>query len=170
MDGTKGEPGRVPGAELRLDCTPRYVDGRVFVTKVLPESQAEVDEVALAGDILDEINGCCLRSASPGQVGGDSGLGCPLCCPLLPSAASSLQAGAVLRRLKGEPLTFRLLRWRWHDGTVFEPLLPYLKALKEKEPQFQLQRSPRPRGEGQPRQLQGGRWVCATGSPRLALG
>lgn len=155
---------------MRLDCTPRYVDGRVFVTKVLPESQAEVDEVALAGDILDEINGCCLRSASPGQVGGDSGLGCPLCCPLLPSAASSLQAGAVLRRLKGEPLTFRLLRWRWHDGTVFEPLLPYLKALKEKEPQFQLQRSPRPRGEGQPRQLQGGRWVCATGSPRLALG
>lgn len=93
MHGTKGEPGRVPGAELRLGCTPRYVDGRVFVTKVLPESQAEVDEVVLAGDILDEINGCSLRSASPGQVGGDSGLGCPLFCPLLPSAPSSLPPG-----------------------------------------------------------------------------
>ncbi|XP_068065576.1 uncharacterized protein [Anomalospiza imberbis] len=46
----------------------RYVDGRVFVTKVLPESQAEVDEVVLAGDILDEINGCSLRYASPGQA------------------------------------------------------------------------------------------------------
>ncbi|XP_068889109.1 uncharacterized protein [Aphelocoma coerulescens] len=75
----------------------RYVDGRVFVTKVLPESQAEVDEVVLAGDILDEINGCSLRYACPGQ------------------------------------------------------------ALKEKEPQFQLQHSPRHRGEGEPRQLQGGR-------------
>ncbi|RMB92248.1 hypothetical protein DUI87_31359 [Hirundo rustica rustica] len=111
----------------------RYVDGRVFVTKVLPESQAEVDEVVLAGDILDEINGCSLRHAFPGQ------------------------AGAVLQRLKGQPLTVRLLRWRWHDGTLFEPLLPYLKALKEKEPHFQLQRSPRHRGEGEPRQLQGGR-------------
>ncbi|KAL2297673.1 hypothetical protein Nmel_016226, partial [Mimus melanotis] len=111
----------------------RYVDGRVFVTKVLPESQAEVDEVVLAGDILDEINGCSLRYASPGQ------------------------AGAVLQRLKGQPLTFRLLRWRWHDGTIFEPLLPYLEALKEKEPHFQLQHSPRHRGEGQPQQLQGGR-------------
>ncbi|KAF4797353.1 hypothetical protein TURU_073729 [Turdus rufiventris] len=111
----------------------RYVDGRVFVTKVLPGSQAEVDEVVLAGDILDEINGCSLRYASPGQ------------------------AGAMLQRLKGQPLTLRLLRWRWHDGTVFEPLLPYLKALKEKEPQFQLQHSPQHRGEGEPQQLQGGR-------------
>ncbi|XP_068889107.1 uncharacterized protein [Aphelocoma coerulescens] len=111
----------------------RYVDGRVFVTKVLPESQAEVDEVVLAGDILDEINGCSLRYACPGQ------------------------AGAVLQSLKGQPLSFRLLRWRWHNGAVFEPLLPYLKALKEKEPQFQLQHSPRHRGEGEPRQLQGGR-------------
>ncbi|XP_017598744.1 PREDICTED: uncharacterized protein LOC108448879 isoform X1 [Corvus brachyrhynchos] len=111
----------------------RYVDGRVFVTKVLPESQAEVDEVVLAGDILDEINGCSLRYACPGQ------------------------AGAMLQRLKGQPLSFRLLRWRWHDGAVFEPLLPYLKALKEKEPHFQLQHSPRHRGEGEPQQLQGGR-------------
>ncbi|KAM4762165.1 uncharacterized protein ACIQIH_016245 isoform 2-T2 [Cyanocitta cristata] len=137
----------------------RYVDGRVFVTKVLPESQAEVDEVVLAGDILDEINGCSLRYACPGQVGGDRGLGgppvLPPCSPLLPPP--SLQAGAVLQSLKGQPLSFRLLRWRWHNGAVFEPLLPYLKALKEKEPQFQLQHSPRHRGEGEPRQLQGGR-------------
>ncbi|XP_039571786.1 uncharacterized protein LOC120505402 isoform X2 [Passer montanus] len=111
----------------------RYVDGRVFVTEVLPESQAEMDEVVLAGDILDEINGCSLSCASPGQ------------------------AGAVLQRLKGQPLTLRLLRWRWHHGRVFEPLLPYLEALKEKEPQFQLQHSPRHRGEGEPRLLQGGR-------------
>ncbi|XP_059720766.1 uncharacterized protein LOC132336864 isoform X5 [Haemorhous mexicanus] len=123
----------------------RYVDGRVFVTKVLPESQAEVDEVVLAGDVLDGINGCSLRYASPGQ------------------------AVAVLQRLKGQPLTFRLLQWQWHDGTVFEPLLPYLKALKEKEPHFQLQHSPRHRGERQPWQLQGGRWVCAMGSPQARL-
>ncbi|XP_058708291.1 uncharacterized protein LOC131585794 isoform X2 [Poecile atricapillus] len=110
----------------------RYVDGRVLVTKVLPGSQAEVDEVVLAGDILDEINGCSLRFACPGQ------------------------AGAMLQTLRGQPLTLRLLRWRWHDGTVFEPLLPYLKALKEKEPHFHLQLSQH-RGEGEPRQLQGGR-------------
>ncbi|KAM6194001.1 uncharacterized protein WM294_010790 [Sarcoramphus papa] len=110
-----------------------YVDGRVFVTEVLPESQAEVDEVVLAGDILDEINGCSLRNAYSGQ------------------------AGAVLQKLKGQPLSFRLLRWRWHDGGVYEPLLPYLKVLKEKEPRFQLQHGPQRRGEGEPRRLQGGR-------------
>lgn len=64
-------------AEPGLGRTPRYVDGRVFVTKVLPESQAEVDEVVLAGDILDEINGCSLRNAYSGQVGGHRGLVCP---------------------------------------------------------------------------------------------
>ncbi|XP_014806474.1 PREDICTED: uncharacterized protein LOC106893205 [Calidris pugnax] len=111
----------------------RYVDGRVFVTKVLPESQAAVDEVVLAGDILDEINGYSLRNAYSGQ------------------------AGDVLQKLKGQPLSFHLLRWRWHDGEVYEPLLPYLKVLKEKEPHFQLQCSPRRQGEGEQRRLQGGR-------------
>ncbi|XP_071429716.1 uncharacterized protein [Pithys albifrons albifrons] len=111
----------------------RYVEGRVFVTKVLPKSQAEVDEVVLAGDILDEINGCSLRYAHSGQ------------------------AGAVLQKLKGQPLIFRLLRWRWHDGQVYEPLLPYLKVLKEKEPHFQLQHGPQRRSEGESRQLRGGR-------------
>ncbi|XP_054077193.1 uncharacterized protein LOC128917777 [Rissa tridactyla] len=121
----------VPCRELGMVL--RYVDGRVFVTKVLPESQAEVDQVVLAGDILDEISGCSLRNAYSGQ------------------------AGAVLQKLKGQPLVFRLLRWRWHDGGLYEPLLPYLKVLKEKEPQFQLQQGPRHRGEGEPRKLQGGR-------------
>lgn len=69
--------GWVPTAELGLGCTPRYVDGRVFVTEVLPESQVEVDEVVLAGDILDEINGCSLRNAYSGQVGEHRGLACP---------------------------------------------------------------------------------------------
>ncbi|XP_055580165.1 uncharacterized protein LOC114018107 isoform X3 [Falco cherrug] len=118
---------------LALGMVLRYVDGRVFVTEVLPESQAEVDEVVLAGDILDEINGCSLRNAYNGQ------------------------AGAMLQKLKGQPLSFRLLRWRWHDGEVYEPLLPYLKVLKEKEPQFQLQRGPRHRSEGEPWGLHGGR-------------
>ncbi|XP_075626563.1 uncharacterized protein LOC142604354 isoform X1 [Balearica regulorum gibbericeps] len=120
-------PCRVLGMVLR------YVDGRVFVTEVLPESQAEVDEVVLAGDVLDEINGCSLRNAYSGQ------------------------AGAVLQKLKGQPLSLRLLRWRWHDGGIYEPLLPYLEILKEKEPRFQLQRGPRRRGEGEPQRLQGGR-------------
>lgn len=84
-----GELGLVPGAEPGLCCTPRYVDGRVFVTEVLPESQAEVDEVVLAGDILDEINGCSLRNAYNGQVSGHGGLVCLpphllLSCPHLP--------------------------------------------------------------------------------------
>lgn len=63
----------------------------------------------------------------------------------------------MLQKLKGQPLSFRLLRWQWHDGGVYEPLLPYLKVLKEKEPRFQLQRSPRHRGEGESQRLQGGR-------------
>ncbi|XP_068511555.1 uncharacterized protein [Anas acuta] len=111
----------------------RYVDGRVFVTEVLPESQAEVDEVVLAGDVLDEINGCSMRNASRGQ------------------------AGALVQKLKGQPLSFRVLRWRGHDGEVYAPLLPYLKVLKEKEPRFQLQRRPRRRVERETRKVQGGR-------------
>lgn len=156
-----GELGWVPGAEPGLCCTPRYVDGRVFVTEVLPESQAEVDEVVLAGDILDEINGCSLRNAYNGQVSGHGGLVCPPPSSALLSPSSPLlpqpflQAGAVLQKLKGQPLSFRLLRWWWHDGAVYEPLLPYLKVLKEKEPQFQLQRGPR--RERQTQRLQGGR-------------
>ncbi|XP_062448095.1 uncharacterized protein LOC134149201 [Rhea pennata] len=111
----------------------RYVGGRVLVTEVLPESQAELDEVVLAGDVLDEINGRSLRNACGGQ------------------------AGAALQKLKGQPLSLRLLRWRWHDGGVFAPLLPYLKVLKEKDPGFQLQHGPRRAARRDPRRLQGGR-------------
>ncbi|XP_068269401.1 uncharacterized protein [Nyctibius grandis] len=125
--------GSASPARAEPPLPPRYVDGRVFVTEVLPESQAEVDEVVLAGDVLDEINGWSLRNAYSGQ------------------------AGDVLQKLKGQPLSFCLLRWRWHDGGVYEPLLPYLKVLKEKEPRFQLQHGPRCRGEGEPQRLQGDR-------------
>lgn len=46
----------------------RYLDGRIFIIDVLPQSQAEVDEVVLVGDVIDEINGSSLRNASSGQV------------------------------------------------------------------------------------------------------
>lgn len=46
----------------------RYLDGRIFITDLLPQSQAEVDEVVLVGDIIDEINGFSLRNAYNGQV------------------------------------------------------------------------------------------------------
>lgn len=73
-DGTEGLGGGVGGWSLGLSCSldapPRYVDGRVIVIEVLPGSQAEVDEVVLAGDVLDEINGFSLRNAYRGQVGG----------------------------------------------------------------------------------------------------
>lgn len=155
--------GWVLGAEPWLGRTHRYVDGRVFVTEVLPESQAEVDEVVLAGDVLDEINGCSMRNASRGQVGhGGAGTSSPLPPPPCPPSAllhPSLQAGALVQKLKGQPLSFRVLRWRGHDGEVYAPLLPYLKVLKEKEPRFQLQRRPRRRVERETRKVQGGRWA-----------
>lgn len=40
----------------------------MFVVEVLPDSQTEVDEVVLAGDVIDEINGVSLRNAYNGQV------------------------------------------------------------------------------------------------------
>ncbi|XP_069808119.1 uncharacterized protein [Dendropsophus ebraccatus] len=107
----------VPCRELGMVL--RYLEGRVFVVEVLPDSQTEVDEVVLAGDIIDEINGVSLRNAYNGQ------------------------AGTVLSKLKGEPLIFRMIRWRWKDGEVFRPLIPYLKGVKERVPDFQLQQNPR---------------------------
>jgi len=132
------------------------VDGKVFVTEVLPESQAEVDEVVLAGDVLDEISGCSLSNAYSGQVGGRVPPISPPCLPpSSPLLAPSLQAGDVLR---------------WHDGGVYEPLLPYLKVLKEKEPHFQLQHGPRHGVEGDSRRLQGGQVRPATwGAPGLGV-
>ncbi|XP_015735616.1 uncharacterized protein LOC107322262 isoform X1 [Coturnix japonica] len=116
-----------------LGMVVRYVDGRVIVIEVLPGSQAEVDEVVLAGDVLDEINGCSLRNAYSGQ------------------------AGVMLQKLKGQPLSLRVLRWQGHSGEVYEPLLPYLQAVKEKEPHFQLQCGPRHRDKGEKQRVQGGR-------------
>ncbi|XP_029456351.1 uncharacterized protein LOC115090877 isoform X3 [Rhinatrema bivittatum] len=100
-------------------CVIRYLDGRIFIVEVLPGSQAEVDELVLAGDIIDEINGVSLRNAQNGQ------------------------AGTVLQKLKGKPLCFRLIRWKWHDGALYRPLLSYLKVLQEKLPTFQLQHEPK---------------------------
>ncbi|XP_072208390.1 uncharacterized protein [Excalfactoria chinensis] len=116
-----------------LGMVVRYVDGRVIVIEVLPGSQAEVDEVVLAGDVLDEINGCSLRNAYSGQ------------------------AGVMLQKLKGQPLSLRVLRWQGHNGEVYEPLLPYLQVVKEKEPHFQLRCGPRRRDKGEKQRVQGGR-------------
>ncbi|XP_069510851.1 uncharacterized protein [Ambystoma mexicanum] len=121
----------VPCRELGMEL--RYLEGRIFVTEVLPGSQTEIDEVVLAGDVIDEINGVSLRYAVNGQ------------------------AGTVLNKLKGVPLKFRLIRWKWHDGAVYRPLLPYLKVLREKVPAFQLQHRPRDLEPREDRCLQDGR-------------
>ncbi|XP_073444029.1 uncharacterized protein [Dendrobates tinctorius] len=121
----------VPCRELGMVL--RYLEGRVFVVEVLPDSQTEVDEVVLAGDIIDEINGVSLRNAYNGQ------------------------AGTVLSKLKGEPLIFGIIRWRWKDGEVFRPLKPYLKGVKERVPDFQLQQNPRNLERRQDRPQQDGR-------------
>ncbi|XP_062976380.1 uncharacterized protein LOC134394671 isoform X4 [Elgaria multicarinata webbii] len=121
----------VPCRELGMVL--RYLDGRIFIIDVLPQSQAEVDEVVLVGDVIDEINGFSLRNACNGQ------------------------AGTVLQKLKGKPLSFRLIRWKWHDGGMYKPLLPYLKVLREKIPSFQLQHEHKHKEENEDRSLQGGR-------------
>ncbi|KAM8947537.1 uncharacterized protein RCH25_050630 [Pelodytes ibericus] len=121
----------VPCRELGMVL--RYLEGRVFVVEVLPGSQAEVDEVVLAGDIIDEINGISLRNAYNGQ------------------------AGTVLNKIKGEPLTFKIIRWRWQDGVVFRPLIPYLKVIQERVPTFQLQQQPRIQESDQQRAQHDGR-------------
>ncbi|XP_053155112.1 uncharacterized protein LOC128346156 isoform X2 [Hemicordylus capensis] len=121
----------VPCRELGMVL--RYLDGRIFIIDVLPQSQAEVDEVVLVGDVIDEINGSSLRNACNGQ------------------------AGTVLQKLKGKPLSFRLIRWKWHDGGMYRPLLPYLKVLREKIPSFQLQHEHKCKDKNEGQSLQGGR-------------
>ncbi|XP_077315807.1 uncharacterized protein LOC143935654 isoform X1 [Lithobates pipiens] len=121
----------VPCRELGMVL--RYLEGRVFVVEVLPDSQAEVDEVVLAGDIIDEINGVSLRHAYNGQ------------------------AGTVLGKVKGEPLVFRIIRWCWKDGEVFRPLIPYIRAIQERFSNFQLQQRPRNQESDQDRPQQDGR-------------
>ncbi|XP_054860606.1 uncharacterized protein si:ch211-250n8.1 isoform X2 [Amphiprion ocellaris] len=96
----------------------RYLSGRVFVLDLMPGSQAHVDKFISPGDIIDEINGTSLRNSKNGQ------------------------AGVVLSRLKGCPLSIRVMRWRAHDGTVYRPLIKLLRALRVENPTLQLGPAP----------------------------
>ncbi|XP_047465223.1 uncharacterized protein si:ch211-250n8.1 [Mugil cephalus] len=96
----------------------RYLSGRVFILELIPGSQAHVDKFVSPGDIIDEINGTSLRNSKSGQ------------------------AGVVLSRLKGSPLSIRLLRWRAQDGTVYRPLIKLLRALRIENPALQLGPAP----------------------------
>uniref|UniRef100_A0AAX7TRF9 Uncharacterized protein n=1 Tax=Astatotilapia calliptera TaxID=8154 RepID=A0AAX7TRF9_ASTCA len=106
----------VPCREVGLVL--RYLSGRVFVLDLIPGSQADVDKFIGAGDILDEINGTSLRNSKSGH------------------------AGAVLSRFKGCPLSIRVIRWRAHDGTVYRPLIKFLRALRTENPTLQLGPAP----------------------------
>ncbi|XP_034563489.1 uncharacterized protein si:ch211-250n8.1 [Notolabrus celidotus] len=92
----------------------RYLSGRVFVLELIPGSQAHADKFICPGDIIDEINGTSLRNSKNGQ------------------------AGVVLSRLKGCPLSISVLRWRAQDGTVYRPLIKFLQALRIENPTLQL--------------------------------
>ncbi|XP_041670773.1 uncharacterized protein si:ch211-250n8.1 [Cheilinus undulatus] len=92
----------------------RYLSGRVFVLELIPGCQAYVDKFICPGDVIDEINGTSLRNSKTGQ------------------------AGVVLSRLKGCPLSMRVLRWKAHDGTVYRPLIKLLQALRIENPTLQL--------------------------------
>ncbi|XP_072098462.1 uncharacterized protein [Mobula birostris] len=108
----------VPCRELGMVL--RYTDGRIFVTEVVPGSQAEADECVQAGDIIDGINGISLRNAKGGE------------------------AQTVLQRLRGQPLSFHIIHWKWHDGSVYRPLLPHLQLMHKEIPNFQLQYDNKP--------------------------
>lgn len=96
----------------------RYLSGRVFVLELIPGSQAHVDKFICPGDIIDVINGTSLRNSKNGQ------------------------AGVVLSRLKGCPLSIGVLRWRAQDGTVYRPLIKLLQALRMENPTLQLGPAP----------------------------
>uniref|UniRef100_A0A3B4BDX3 RUN domain-containing protein n=1 Tax=Periophthalmus magnuspinnatus TaxID=409849 RepID=A0A3B4BDX3_9GOBI len=96
----------------------RYLHGRVFVLELTPGSQAYVDKFICPGDIIDEINGTSLRNSKNGQ------------------------AGVVLSRLKGVPLSIRVVRWQQEDGTVYRPLIKLLRALRTDNPGLQLTPAP----------------------------
>ncbi|KAM6896898.1 uncharacterized protein FYW49_018282 [Xenentodon cancila] len=96
----------------------RYLRGCVFILSLLPGGQAQVDKFVSPGDIIDEINGTSLRNSKNGQ------------------------AGVVLSRLKGCPLSIRVLRWRAQDGTVYRPLVKLLRALRTENPNMQLGPAP----------------------------
>ncbi|XP_043958081.1 uncharacterized protein si:ch211-250n8.1 isoform X1 [Gambusia affinis] len=96
----------------------RYLSGRVFILDLVPGSQAHVDMFVSSGDIIDEINGSSLRNCKNGQ------------------------AGVVLSRLKGCPLSIRILRCRAQDGTIYRPLVKILRALRMENPNAQLGLTP----------------------------
>nr|XP_021328257.1 uncharacterized protein si:ch211-250n8.1 isoform X2 [Danio rerio]XP_021336073.1 uncharacterized protein si:ch211-250n8.1 isoform X2 [Danio rerio] len=102
----------VPCRELGIAL--RYLDGRVFVLDLLQGSQAQVDMFAEPGDIIDEINGISLRNASNGQ------------------------AGVVLSKLKGQPLSIHFIRWRGEDGSIYQPLVKHLRQLEQEKPSLQF--------------------------------
>ncbi|XP_031424374.1 uncharacterized protein si:ch211-250n8.1 isoform X1 [Clupea harengus] len=98
----------VPCRELGMVL--RYLNGRVYVLDLLQGSQAEVDRFVQLGDIIDEINGTSLRNASNGQ------------------------AGTILSRLKGQPLSLHVLRCRDPDGGVYRPLVRPVRLLQLENP------------------------------------
>ncbi|XP_046887692.1 uncharacterized protein si:ch211-250n8.1 [Hypomesus transpacificus] len=106
----------VPCKELGMVL--RYLSGRVFVLNLLPGSQAQVDRCIHLGDIIDEINGISLRNARNGQ------------------------AGVVLSRLKGRPLSLRVLRWQGREGGTYRPIIKLLRELREENPSLRLDPSP----------------------------
>ncbi|XP_049915481.1 uncharacterized protein si:ch211-250n8.1 isoform X2 [Epinephelus moara] len=106
----------VPCREVGLVL--RYLHGRVFVLELTPGSQAHVDKFICPGDIIDEINGTSLRNSKNGQ------------------------AGVVMSRLKGCPLSISVLRWRAQDGTVYRPIIKLLRALTTENPSLQLGPAP----------------------------
>lgn len=106
----------VPCREVGLVL--RYLHGRVFVLELTPGSQAYKDKFICPGDIIDEINGTSLRNSKNGQ------------------------AGVVLSRLKGCPLSIRVVRWRQQDGTAYHPLVKLLRALRTDNPGLQLSHAP----------------------------
>ncbi|XP_049419013.1 uncharacterized protein si:ch211-250n8.1 [Epinephelus fuscoguttatus] len=106
----------VPCREVGLVL--RYLHGRVFVLELTAGSQAHVDKFICPGDIIDEINGTSLRNSKNGQ------------------------AGVVLSRLKGCPLSISVLRWRAQDGTVYRPIIKLLRALTTENPTLQLGPAP----------------------------
>ncbi|XP_077406327.1 uncharacterized protein LOC144038075 isoform X1 [Vanacampus margaritifer] len=95
-----------------------YLNGRVFLLDMISGGQAHVDKFISRGDVIDEINGTCLRNSRNGQ------------------------AGVVLSRLKGSSLTIRIVRWRARDGTVYRPLVKLLRTLRIENPWLQLGPAP----------------------------
>ncbi|KAL2101843.1 hypothetical protein ACEWY4_003604 [Coilia grayii] len=116
----------------QLGMVLRYVNGRVFVLDLLQGSQAEVDRFVQLGDIIDEVNGTSLRNASNGQ------------------------ASVVLSRLKGQPISLRVLRCRDRDGAMYRPLVKPLRLLQQENPAICLGSTnpARPTGTTQRRQDQ----------------